>query len=280
MNILDLEGFERYCKNIYFLSSISSYKSYLRKGIEVLNRISNDTIEEFSSKEQQNNQYLKDKFLQEIKLKNLHPDLYNDFKSALKKYMNFIHKKYPLSRAEIEAKYNQIFHQIQQSGSIKLKTHNNTVFTLETNSSSLCARGTDGQGKTCNPVALVKVLRILFENENYTYSSYEPSVINYIFGKIEEDMTSNNEREDLKRIIKTFQEKWDNTDDLWRQEYITGLSKKYRDFKINISFGMGLRLQKPKTPYINFLMEPYKTSKGIYPFISYEADNQQFEVGL
>ena len=280
MEELDLEGFERYCKNIYFLSSINSYKSFLRNGIKVLNRVSNDTIEEFLSKEQQNNRYLKDEFLKEIKLQNLHPDLYNDFKSALKKYMNFINKKYPLSRAEIEAKYNQIFHQIQQNGSIKLKTHNNTVFTLETNSSSLCAKGAGGNGQECMSISLDKILRILFENEQYTYPSYEPSVINYIFGKIEEDMTSNNEREDLKRIIKTFQEKWDNTDELWRQEYIAGLSKKYRDFKINISFGMGLRLQKPKTPYINFLMEPYKTSKGIYPFISYEADNQQFEVGL
>jgi len=88
------------------------------------------------------------------------------------------------------------------------------------------------------------------------------------------------EERNLKKIIELFREKWDNTDGLWRQEYITGLSKKYGGFKINISFGMGLRLQKPKTPYLNFLIDPYVTSKGIYPFISYKYDNRQFEVGL
>ncbi len=278
MEELDLEGFERYCKNINFVKSISSYKSYLQKGKKVLNKVSNDTLKDFLDKEHKNHLYLKNEFLQEISQQNLHRDLYNDFKSALKKYMDFINKIYPFTQEEIKDKYKQIFHQIQQKGTIKLKTHHNTIFTLETNSSSLCARGTDGQGKICNPIALVKLIRILFDNEDYTYSSYEPSVLNYIFGKVKKEMTSNNEIGDLKKIIKIFQDKWDNSGNLWKQEYITDLSKIYRGFKINISFGKGIRLKKP--PYINFLAEPYKTNKGIYPFISYFYAKKEFEVGL
>jgi 5-methylcytosine-specific restriction protein B len=280
MENLDLEGFERYCKNIYFVKSIGSYKRYLRQGLEVLQRISSETLQEFFLKIQENPQYLKIEFIQEINKHKLHPDLYNDFKSALKKYMDFINKIYPLSQEEIEIQYHEIYENIKNNGFIKLKTHNGSLFTVETNSTSLCVKGDDGNGQECMSVSLEKILRILFENEKYTYPSYEPSVINYIFGQIEEDVISNNERENLKKIIKTFQEKWDNTDGLWRKEFITGISSNYRNFKINISFGMGLRLQKPKTPYLNFLMEPYKTSKGIYPFISYRDDSRQFEVGL
>jgi len=280
MENLDLEGFERYCKNIYFVKSIGSYKRYLRQGLEVLQRISDETLQEFFLKIQENPQYLKTEFIQEINKHKLHPDLYNDFKSALKKYMDFINKIYPLSQEEIEIQYHEIYENIKNNGFIKLKTHNGSLFTVETNSTSLCVKGDDGNGQECMSVSLEKILRILFENEKYTYPSYEPSVINYIFGQIEEDVISNNERENLKKIIKTFQEKWDNTDGLWRKEFITGISSNYRNFKINISFGMGLRLQKPKTPYLNFLMEPYKTSKGIYPFISYRDDSRQFEVGL
>ena len=280
MDNLDLEGFERYCKNIYFIKSISQYKKYIERGIKVIKKVSNDTIEEFSDKEHQNHKYLKNEFTKEISLQNLHPDLYSDFKSALKKYINFIQKKYPLTRAEIEARYNHIFNAIQQNGLIRLKTHNDSLFTLESNSKSLCVKGDGGKGQECMSVSLDKVLRILFDNDQYTYPSYEPSVINYIFGKVKEEMTSSNEIENLKKIINIFQEKWDTTDGLWRQEYIANLSKKYRDLKINISFGMGLRLQKPKTPYMNFLMEPYKTNKGIYPFITYDDENKTFEVGL
>lgn len=124
MNSLDLEGFERYCKNIYFIKSISQYKKYIERGIEVIKKVSNDTIEEFSYKEQQNHQYLKNEFTKEISLQNLHTDLYSDFKSALKKYMNFIHKKYPLTQAEIEARYNQVFNAIQENGLINnIKTN-------------------------------------------------------------------------------------------------------------------------------------------------------------
>jgi len=52
---LDLDGFERYCKNINFTKSISSYKSYLKNGLQVLNLISKDGLEEFYKKIEQNN---------------------------------------------------------------------------------------------------------------------------------------------------------------------------------------------------------------------------------
>ena len=87
MENLDLDGFERYCKNIYFIKSISQYKRYLEEGIKVLNLVSNDSINDFYTKSQENNTYLKDNFLQQINSNNLHPDLYSDFKSALKKYI-------------------------------------------------------------------------------------------------------------------------------------------------------------------------------------------------
>jgi len=280
MNNLDLEGFERYCKNIYFIKSISQYKKYIERGIKVIKKVSNDTIEEFLDKEQRNHQYLKDDFAKEISLQNLHPDLYNDLKSALKKYMNFINKQYPLSRADIETKYNQVFNAIQQNGLIRLKTHNNSLFTLESNSTSLCVKGDGGKGQECMSVSLDKILRILFDNEKYTYPSYEPSVINYIFDKIEEETMINNEESNLKEIIKIFHEKWDTTDGLWKKDYIKALSTVYRALKINISFGQGLRLTKPKTPYMNFLKDSYITSKGIYPFIAYDDDSKTFEVGL
>lgn len=280
MDNLELDGFERYCKNINFIKSIASYKTYLQKGIGVLRTISNDTIEEFYNKEQQNNKYLKDEFTQQIQKQNLSPDLYSDFKSALKKYMNFINKEYPLNRHEIEEKYNQIFNQIQENGYVKLKTHNNTIFTLETNALSLCVKGAEGKGQECMSVALNKILRILFDNESYTYPSYEPTVINYIFDKAKEEIMNNTEEKNLKKIVKTFQEKWDTTDGLWTKNYIQGLSATYRNFQINISFGKGIRLSKPKIPYMNFLITPFVTSKGIYPFIAYYDENNTFEVGL
>ena len=187
MNELDLEGFERYCKNIYFIKSINSYKTYLRQGYELLKQVSNDTLEDFFRKIEQNNHYLKVEFEKKIKIDKLHPDLYSDFKSALKKYMDFINKKYPLTREEFEKKYFEIFNTIKKSGQIKLKTHNGTIFNLETNSSSLCARGDDGRGQECNSLAKDKLIKVLFENEDYTYPSYEPSVINYLFDKIKEE---------------------------------------------------------------------------------------------
>lgn len=190
MEKLDLDGFERYCKNIYFIKSISQYKRYLEEGTKILNSLSNDSINDFYTKSQDDNKYLKDEFLQQINLNNLHPDLYSDFKSALKKYISYINKEYPLNQEEIRVKYTELFDYIRENGSIKLKTHNNSVFNLENNSTSLCVRGDDGNGQERMSISLDKILRILYENEKYTYSSYEPSVINYIFRLIEEETST------------------------------------------------------------------------------------------
>ncbi|MGJ0309507.1 AAA family ATPase [Aliarcobacter cryaerophilus] len=187
MEELDLDGFERYCKNINFRTSIDAYKRYLNNGVTVLNSITNENFYDFFNKSQDDNKYLKNEFLEYISLHNLHPDLYSDFKSALKKYMDYVNKKYPLSEEEIKTKYTEIFNFIKENGPIKLKTHNNSIFNLENNSTSLCVRGDNGNGQERMSISLDKILRILYENEGYTYSSYEPSVVNYILGFINEE---------------------------------------------------------------------------------------------
>lgn len=204
MNEIDLEGFERYCKNIYFLKSKSQYKRYLEQGIKVLNKISKNTIEDFVEAEKKDNKYLKAEFEHQISLQNLHGDLYSDFKSAAKKYVSFLKKEYPLTKEEIAHKYDAIFNDIRAHGILKLKTQDDSLFSLETNSQSLCARGSDGNGKVCNPIAKDKILRILYENEYYTYSSYEPSVINYIFNLIDRQNTMK-EKSKTKNIISNKQ---------------------------------------------------------------------------
>jgi len=273
MNELDLDGFERYCKNVFFIKSIGMYKVYLKEGMQILNKISDDTIESFVQKISSDSQYLKEEFQE------YDEPLYSNFKSASKKYIEFLNKKYPLNKVEIEAKYREVFNKIKNEGLIKLKTHNDSLFTLESNSTSLCVKGDDGRGQECMSVSLDKIIRILFQNEKYTYPSYEPSVINYMFGQITEetDMTT---EEDLKKTIKTFYEKWDNTEGLWKKEYIENLPNKFRGFKINISFGKGIRLSDPKLPYMNFLKDDFATNKGIYPYITYDYKNSTFEVGL
>lgn len=271
---LDLDGFERYCKNIFFIKSIAMYKLYLKEGMETLKKISEDTIEIFVQNINSDSQYLKKEFQE------YDEPLYSNFKSASKKYIEFLNKKYPLNQVEIEAKYREVFNNIQENGLIKLKTHNNSLFTLESNSTSLCVKGDDGKGQECMSISLDKILRILFKNEKYTYPSYEPSVINYIFAQITEETNMTTEEESLKKIIKTFYEKWDNTEGLWKKDYIENLPKKFRGFKINISFGKGIRLSDPKSPYMNFLKDDFVTNKGIYPYITYDYKNATFEVGL
>lgn len=91
-------------------------------------------------------------------------------------------------------------------------------------------------------------------------------------------MESVNVEVDLIKIIDTFREKWNKTDSLWKKEYIGNLSDKYRGFKINISFGKGVR--RKGLPYMNFLKNTFVTNKGIYPYISYDDKKNQFEVGL
>ena len=182
MNELDLEGFERYCKNIFFINSISMYKTYLKEGVKILKKISSDTIETFVKKINEDNQYLKKDFQSYDEL------LYSNFKSAAKKYLGFLNNEYPLNKKEIQLRYHEVYNNIQNNGLIKLKTHNNSLFTLETNTTSLCVKGDDGKGQECMSISLDKILRILFENEKYTYPSYEPSVINFLFNLIEEEV--------------------------------------------------------------------------------------------
>lgn len=204
MSEIDLEGFERYCKNINFLKSRGQYKRYLEQGIKVLNKISKNTIEDFVEAEKKDNKYLKAEFEHQISLENLHRDLYSDFKSAAKKYVSFLKKEYPLTKEEIAHKYDAIFNDIREHGTLKLKTQDNSLFSLETNSQSLCARGSDGDGKVCNPIAKDKILRILYENEYYTYKPYEPSVINYIFNLIDRQDTMK-EKSKIENIISNKQ---------------------------------------------------------------------------
>ncbi|WP_041963667.1 McrB family protein [Sulfurospirillum cavolei] len=204
MNEIDLEGFERYCKNINFLKSKSQYKRYLEQGIKVLNKISKNTIEDFVEAEKKDNKYLKAEFEHQISLQNLHRDLYSDFKSAAKKYVSFLKKEYPLTKEEIAHRYDAIFNDIRAHGTLKLKTQDDSLFSLETNSQSLCARGSDGNGKVCNPIAKDKILRILYENEYYTYQPYEPSVINYIFNLIDRQDTMK-EKSKIENIISNKQ---------------------------------------------------------------------------
>ncbi len=125
MEELDLDGFKRYCKNIFFIKSIEMYKLYLKEGMEILNKISHDTIEMFGQKIDSDNEYLKEEF------QKYDEPLYNNFKSASRKYIDFINKKYPLNQIEIETKYHEVFKNIQETGLKTLKTHNNSFFTLE-----------------------------------------------------------------------------------------------------------------------------------------------------
>jgi len=182
MNDLDLEGFERYCKNVHFIKSINAYKGYLKKGVQILNVISSISLEEYVVNKEKNSNYLKNEFTKQIEIEKLHNDLYIDFSSAAKKYIQFKNESYPLSREKIAEKYDNLFNEIREKGAMKLKTQNGSLFNLEVNSTSLCARGVDGKGQECQSIAKDKIIRILFKNENYTYESYEPVVINYLFG--------------------------------------------------------------------------------------------------
>ena len=82
----------------------------------------------------------------------------------------------------------------------------------------------------------------------------------------------------LKNILKIFIDKWENTEELWKKEFIQEYGNSYNDFKIDISFGKGLRTKKE--PWITFLKDGEKTSKGVYPYISYNIKDKNFEVGL
>ncbi len=119
MNSLDLNGFERYCKNINFVKSMNSYKNYIKKGIVVLTNISNVTLKEFYQEINNGNKdYLKQDFEDYISNEGLHQDLYSDFKSAFKKYMDFLNKKYSLSKEEIKNNYKKLYEEIKNGKKI------------------------------------------------------------------------------------------------------------------------------------------------------------------
>jgi 5-methylcytosine-specific restriction protein B len=77
----------------------------------------------------------------------------------------------------------------------------------------------------------------------------------------------------LKQIIKRFIDKWDNTDGLWRMEFIEDLPRIYRGYKLSISFGQGKRQVPPKYPYISFLKDNNIVSNGVYPYIKYNYED-------
>jgi 5-methylcytosine-specific restriction protein B len=86
-------------------------------------------------------------------------------------------------------------------------------------------------------------------------------------------------REEVEQLIKIFYDKWMNTDELWRNDFFPQIGyKKYRGFKLKVSFGMGGRIKKPKNPHITFLKYNQKTSKGIYPIIIFDTSEEKFRV--
>ncbi len=89
-----------------------------------------------------------------------------------------------------------------------------------------------------------------------------------------------NEKDNLKKIINIFLERWDNSDNVWNNNFIQDLELNYRGYELNIAFGKGKRLILPKYPYITFLKDGQMTNKGVYPFISYIYDKNKLETGL
>ncbi len=108
---LNLEGFESYCTEIGFTKSKEAYKSFLKRGCEILNKISNDEITDFVTNISKNKNYLKNEFETYIKNNDYHNELYSDFKSASKKYMDYLNKIYPKSIEETDKAQNNNYKQ-------------------------------------------------------------------------------------------------------------------------------------------------------------------------
>jgi 5-methylcytosine-specific restriction protein B len=188
MEEFDFEGFKRYCKNINF-PSVGSYISYLKRGLKIVKKLNLD-LNEIDTED------FKEKFRNYAK--NIYPkwnDAYNDFKSAYRKYLDFKNKFYGenINQEFIKQRYQELYEKIKREGPIKLKTLNGTLFELDVNSSSLIARGSEGEGVPLS-ISLDKILRIMFENEYYTYSSYEPIVIQLLIGKYSEKISYEQEK--------------------------------------------------------------------------------------
>jgi nucleoside-triphosphatase THEP1 len=82
-----------------------------------------------------------------------------------------------------------------------------------------------------------------------------------------------NEEKNLKKIIEIFIDKWDNTVDVWSNKYLNNLPLQYNGYKLKISYGQGKRLTPPKYPYISFLKDNNIVSNGIYPYITYNHED-------
>jgi len=115
----------------------------------------------------------------------LHPDLYNDFKSAYKKYLKYQNNFYGelINEEEIKKRYENLYNQIQKNGPLVVKTLEGNPFAIDINSSSLVVIGDGGKGQERMSISLNKILRIMFEKEDYTYSSYEPVIIQLLLNK-------------------------------------------------------------------------------------------------
>jgi len=94
------------------------------------------------------------------------------------------------------------------------------------------------------------------------------------------------DRENLKEVVKIFINKWDTTEGMWKNSFLNEQilnNFQYKGFKIKISYGhSGNRVKLPRKPWIAFLKDENKVSKGIYPFLVYNYDIQDknIEVGL
>jgi len=79
---------------------------------------------------------------------------------------------------------------------------------------------------------------------------------------------------ELKSLIETFYDKWKNTNNLWRKEFFPEINKGYKGYKIKISFGQGVRITPPKSPWICFLKYNQKVSRGVYPSITLDTKTE------
>ncbi|QCI28139.2 McrB family protein [Caminibacter pacificus] len=176
--ILDINGFKRFCKNINFIKSMDTYISYLKRGFEIINKL-NLNIHEFDNDE------FKEKFQEYVEKNKLHPDLYNDFKSAYRKYLEYQNNFYgdSINEEEIKKRYESLYKEIQKYGPLVVKTLEGNPFAIDINSSSLVTIGDGGNGQERMSISLNKILRIMFEKEDYTYPSYEPVIIQLLLNK-------------------------------------------------------------------------------------------------
>jgi len=92
---------------------------------------------------------------------------------------------------------------------------------------------------------------------------------------------SNIDNDQLKQIIQTFVQWWDNSkNSMWKGEFIDINHPVYKGYELKMSFGMGTRLKLPKLPWITLLKFDQKTSEGVYPIIFYRYNEKKLVVTL